>query len=39
MKSSVIENKNVSVKRDLNLVHTARHAKKVVSIGRVILII
>lgn len=38
MKSLVIENKNVSVKGDPNLVHTARHAKKAVSIGKIICI-
>lgn len=35
LKSSVIENENVSVKRDLNLVHTARHAKKIIFIRKI----
>lgn len=38
MKSSVIENQNISVKWDPDLVHTARHAKKVGNIGKIVLI-
>jgi hypothetical protein len=38
MKSSVIENENISVKWDPDLVHTARHAKKVGNIGKIVLI-
>lgn len=36
LKSLVIENQNVSVKRDPNLVHTARHAKEIVFIRKVL---
>jgi hypothetical protein len=39
MKSSVIENENISVKWDPDLVHTARHAKKVGNIGKIVLIL
>jgi len=37
LKSSVIENQNVSVNWDLDLVHTARHAKKIVIIRKIII--